>query len=99
MKARKKGMAAVLAAAALVAGALGAATYIDSGSGDPGSDDSAVVVPDGSHTAFSEGTALVTGTLSCPSAPVALEARFRTRDASRGIALRTDAVTGALIYF
>lgn len=37
----------------------------------------------------SDGVALVTGTLSTPTAASALEARFRTWDASEGAALDT----------
>ncbi len=85
--------AAALAAIAALAAPPRAAAATCIVSGDP-----EAVASAGSHASASEGTALVTGTLSSPGGVAALEARYRTRDASLGVALRTDAFTGTLIY-
>ncbi len=49
------------------------------------------------YSAASAGTALVTATRTGRSPAVPVEARFRTWDASNGVALRTDKFVGTVI--
>ena len=50
-----------------------------------------------SYAVASAGTSLTTATRTVSTAAAALEARFRTRDGSVGISLRSDKVCGLLI--
>lgn len=79
--------AALLAAAALLPVRAGGYQFIVSG----------YPVANESYSAASAGTALVTATRTSRSAAAPVEARFRTRAASGGIALRTDKFVGTVI--
>lgn len=50
-----------------------------------------------SRSAASSGTPLVTATRRQPTAAAPLEARYRTRDESNGIALRSDKYRGMIL--
>ncbi len=82
--------AAALASAALAAGAADAPSCIKSG--DPAANAIA-----GSHTVASAGAALVTGSPAAVGSPCALEARYRTRDESAGVALDATKLSAFLM--
>ena len=89
---KRRGGAAALASALLAAAALlpvRAGDYQFIVSGYPAANES--------YSAASAGTALVTATRTSRSAAAPVEARFRTRAASGGIALRTDKFVGTVI--
>ena len=91
----KTSLLAPLASVALVTSVsltLLADTYQFIISGDPVAAASA-----DSHAAESAGIALATGMLSSPTDPSWIEARYRTRHESDGIALRSDKVLGFTI--
>lgn len=82
--------AVALAAAALAAGAQDAPSCIKNG--DPAAN--AIV---GSHTLASAGAALVTGSPAAVGSPCALEARYRTRHESEGVALDATKLSAFLM--
>lgn len=88
-KRRKRILVAVAALTVATFLSIHADTYQFIISGHPAEDES--------YFTASAGTALVTATRTDRSPAVPVEARFRTWDASTGIALRTDKFVGTVI--